>query len=448
MKDDVKKMKKNFKLALVTFMLLATVFLATACSSEPTPYDNNNAAGYTVSIKYDANGGYFATSTSVVVDSYNISGMTPGSNGMVQLGLLAPENSLRGDSDTFTATKNGYFLAGWYTDRTESTDSQGNTIYTYGKKWDFSTDVLDVDPNKTYSASEPVLTLYAAWVPMFEINFVTLGTDEVVGTYSFNPNSVGDIQVPQWNMETGAMDMFRFAKKAGYTFNGAYYDAEGTQPIEGTVNHPGVIKDNGTAENHSINVYVDWIQGEWYHIYNAEQLKDNASAKGNYILEADLDFTDESWPGIFTTGNFTGTIQGNGHTIKNVTVTQSNTSSANVGLFGTLQSGAKLENVTFENVTFTIEKGFRSGSARYGLLAGTISEEAVLTDVQIKNSTIAIDSGAYFGSDDFNIGLICGQGDGSVVDSAEITPVATGQEPEKLTITVDDDGNVTVVIAE
>ena len=80
MKDDVNTMNRRCKLVLVTFMLLATVFFATACSSESTPYDQNDAEGYTVSIRYDANGGVFTTNVSVIVDSYNISNLKPGND--------------------------------------------------------------------------------------------------------------------------------------------------------------------------------------------------------------------------------------------------------------------------------------------------------------------------------------------------------------------------------
>ena len=427
-------------------MLLATVFCAAACGSESTPYDDNNAAGYTVSIRYDANGGFFATSTTVIMDSYNISGMNAGSNGMVSLGLLAPEDSRRGSSDTFTATKQGYFLAGWYTERIETTDSQGNTVYTYGNPWDFSSDVLEVDPNQTYTASEPVLTLYAAWVPMFEIHFVSLGTEEVVGTYTFNPLTTGDIKVPQWDEKTGSVEMYRFSQKKGYTFNGAYYDAEGKQPITDVVHHTGVILENGTAEGHIMQVYVDWLEGNWYHIYTAEQLRKNADPAGHYILEADLDFTDENWPSIFATGSFSGSIQGNGHTIKNVTFKQTKMDAENTGLFGTLQSGCKIENVVFENITFTIEKGFNR-AANYGLLAGSIYEGATLTGVQIKGSTLLINSSARFASNDYAIGLVCGAGKASLVTGAEITVAMTGKNPEKYTVTVDADGNTVVVTA-
>ena len=60
-------MTKQCRFALVALLLLATVFLATACGGETTPYDDNDAAGYTVSVRYDANGGFFATSTSVIM---------------------------------------------------------------------------------------------------------------------------------------------------------------------------------------------------------------------------------------------------------------------------------------------------------------------------------------------------------------------------------------------
>lgn len=439
-------MTKKCRFALVAVLLLATVFFATACSGRTTPYDNNDAAGYTVSVRYDANGGFFATSTSVIMDSYNISGMNAGSNGKVSLGLLAPEDSRRGSSDTFVATKNGYFLAGWYTERTETTDSEGNTVYTYANKWDFSSDVLEVDPGKTYTSSEPVLTLYAAWIPMFEINFVNLGTEEVLGTYSFNPLTSSAIQVPQWDTKTGAMEMYRFPEKKGYTFNGAYYDAAGTQSIVDVITHTGTILDNGTAVGHSMNVYVDWLEGEWYHIYTAEQLRKNAKPNGHYILEADLDFSDENWPAAFATGSFSGSIQGNGHTIKNVAFNQTKMDAENTGLFGTLQSGCKIENVIFENVTFTIKKGFNR-AANYGLLAGSIYEGAQLDHVQIKTSSLLIDSGARFATDDYAIGLICGAGKADQVTYADITAAVTGNNPEKFTITVDEDGNSLIVTA-
>ncbi len=440
-------MTRNCKLALLTFMLLATVFFATACSSEDTPYAKNDADGYTVSIRYDANGGVFATNTTVIVDSYNLSGMSPDGSGKIQLGLLAPDDSRRGSSDTFLATKNGYFLEGWYTERIETTDSEGNTVYTYSGKWDFANQTYAVDPSEAHSSSEPVLTLYAAWVPMFEIQFVTLGTEEVLGTYTFNPLTTTEIKAPHWDPETGTMEMYRFPEKNGYTFAGAYYDAEKTVPVtDGVVKHTGQFMGNGTAEGTTMTLYIDWMEGNWYHIYNAEQLRKNADPTGHYVLEADLDFADESWPKIFANGSFSGEIYGNGHTIRNVTFKQEDMSAENVGLFGTLQSGCVIEDVIFENVTFIVEKGFNR-AANYGLLAGSIYEGANLTGVQIRSSQLLINSNARFASEDYAIGLVCGAGKYNLVANADITAAITGNDPEKYTITIDEDGNTVVLTA-
>ncbi len=439
-------MNRICKLALLTFMLLATVFFATACSGETTPYDKNDAEGYTVSIRYDANGGVFATNTTIIVDSYNISGMSKDGDGMVHLGLLAPDDERRGSSDRFEATKKGYFLEGWYTERIETTDSEGNTVYTYSGKWDFENQTYPVDPNKTYASSEPVVTLYAAWVPMFEIEFVTLGTDEVLDTYIFNPLTT-EVKTPDWDMKTGTMKLYNFPEKTGYTFANAYYDAEKTQPVTGgVVTHTGKFLGNGTAEGTKMTVYIEWLEGEWYHIYTAEQLRKNANPAGHYVLEADLDFTDENWPSIFATGNFTGSIQGNGHTIKNVTFNQTKRDAENTGLFGTLQSGCVIEDVIFENVTFTVEKGFNR-AANYGLFAGSIYEGAQIRGVQIKNGRLLIDSDARFATNDYAIGLICGAGKPDQLAGADITPEMTGKNPEKYTITVDEDGNGLILTA-
>ena len=234
--------------------------------------------------------------------------------------------------------------------------------------------------------------------------------------------------------------MYRYAQKDGCTFNGAYYDANGKLPIFGTVTHTGTILENGTAEGHSMNVYVDWLEGEWYHIYTAEQLRKNADPTGHYILEADLDFADENWPSIFATGSFSGSIEGNGFTIKNVTFKQTKMDAENTGLFGTLQSGCKMENVIFENITFTVEKGFNR-AANYGLLAGSIYEGATLTGVQIRGSQLLINAGARFASDDYAIGLVCGAGKYNVLENVDITATIINNDPVKYTITIDEDGN-------
>ena len=430
-------MNLKIKAILLVCLLLTTLTFVTGCSEEKNPYEVNDAENYTVSVKYDANGGIFTTNTSIIVDSYNLSEVPTGADGKAEIALLSPDSSYRGN-DAFTAINNGYFLAGWYAGRTETTDSAGNTVYTYSDPWDFEEDRLAVDPDGTYASAEPVLTLYAAWIPMFEIEFIDLGSGDSLGSYTFDPTVVDEILVPALDEESGTVEMYQFPEKSGYTYTGAYYDEQGTQAIAtAAVEHTGTIDyATGTAQNASMKVYVDWMEGEWYHIYNVEQFLDNASVNGNYVIHADLDFTGEIWPTSLMHGNFAGSIQGNGHTFSNIEVIQTNNSKVNAGLFGQLTETAELSGLTFDNVTFTIQSGTRVAGATFGLLAGTISDAAGFTDVQILNSTIQIDSGCYFGVDDYSIGLLCGMGNANAVDYTGIACEATGDNPESLLVSV------------
>lgn len=432
-------MKFNRKTILAVCLLLVTMIFVCGCTAEKTPYEINDGENYSVSVKYDANGGLFTTSTSVIVDSYNIADLKTNSNGQAEIALISPDNENR-NKDAYTAVNNGYFLAGWYAERTESADADGNKVYTYAKKWDFEKDVLTVDAGGTYSSAEPVLTLYAAWVPLFEIEIYSLNTGEYVNSVTFDPSKTSDIMVPQWNEESGTIEMYDFPDYDGYTFNGAYYDEQGSQAVDTEViTHPGVVDyTTGTANNGSMKLYVDWQEGEWYHIYTAEQFVDNASLKGNYVIHADLDFSEEIWPTSLMYGNFTGSIVGNGHSFKNVQLAQTNNSKVNAGLFGNLTDTAQITDLTFDNVTFTIQAGTRVVGTSYGLLAGTISNTAVLTDVKVVNSTLQIDSGCYFGADDYSIGLVCGMGNTGAVDHSGIQCVAVGDEPDSVVITLNE----------
>ena len=87
------------------------------------------------------------------------------------------------------------------------------------------------------------------------------------------------------------------------------------------------------------------------------------------------------------------------------------------------------------NVTLHIKKGARVPGAAFGLLAGNISADARIVSVKIENSQLQIDSGCYFASEDYIIGLLSGTGTAQV-DTAGITCIAVGDQPEKVSITV------------
>ncbi len=427
-------MKLNHKAILLAVVILAVIFVAAGCAATNNPYRTNDDAGYNISIKFDANGGFFTTNTAVIVDSYNLADLPRDSAGNAIIALLSPDDSQRG-KEAFTAVKNGYFLAGWYTQRI----GEGENA-TYADKWDFASRTYSVKADGEYTASEPVLTLYAAWIPLLEIEIYDLASGSMVNSAAFSPleTDLEHIQLPSWDEKTGTVLMGKFPKYDGYTWGDVYLDAEGTQKVETEqITHPGKVNfDNATAQNPKMKLYVDFMEGEWYHITSAKQFVANASVSGNYILDADLDFTDQIWPTALMHGNFTGTIQGNGHKISNVTITQTNNSKVNTGLFGQLTENASISDVTFENATLVIEGGTRVMGASFGLLAGTASADAQISDVAVTGK-VQIANDAYFGTDDYVIGLLCGSGE-PAIDASQITCEVIGEPPYRISARVED----------
>ncbi len=431
------KLKTKFLICILSILL---VTLLSGCAAVTTPYAKNDEDNFNVSVRFDANGGVFTTNTSVITDSFNLDEIKKNSSGEAEIALISPDNPARGN-DAFSAVKSGYFLAGWYKECAETVDSEGNKAYSYSGKWDFEKDILKVDANEQHSSKEPVLTLYAAWVPLFEIEFYDLATGELVDELKFDPTVKNEFELPYWSEETGSIEMNSFPEREGYTLNSVYLGEDETDSLTAltgeTITHPGVVNlDTGTAENPVMKLYVDYTEGEWYRIYTAEQFAESANLSGNYEILADLDFSDEIWPTSFMYGNFTGTIKGNGHKIKNVQLTQTNNSKVNAGLFGYLTETASVSDLKLENITFTIKSGTRVVGTSYGLVAGTLSADAEIKNVSITGSTLQIDSSCYFGVDDYSIGLTCGMGDATVFEKAEVECKPVGDNPESIKVNV------------
>ena len=207
----------------------------------------------------------------------------------------------------------------------------------------------------------------------------------------------------------------------GKTFDKAYFDAQGTQPIEeAVIAHPGSFDpETAVAQNATLQIYMDMVDGTWFHIYNADQFIKNARLSGSYVIHEDLDFTDKIWPTALMYGNFTGTIEGNGHKISNVILEQTNNSKTNAGLFGALTETAVIRDLTFANVAMTIKSGTRVAGTSYGVLAGTVSANAQLIGVSLLDSTMTVSKDAYFGTEDYVIGSAFGTGDGTL-DQAQV----------------------------
>ncbi len=449
----------NRKIKIFSLALIALVCIIFAVSCEKTPYEINDQDGFNVSVEYDANGGSFGTDTYITTDSYNIADLPLNANGQKEIYLVETDDPSREKVDRLTPRQAGYFFVGWFEKRTPVENDKGEALdyygevakesgravaYTYSGKWNFD-EPLALDPNKSYTATEPVKVLYAGWIPEFKLEFRdNQNKDTVLGEYTFNPTTMNELsfKLPQWNLESGELDYFNFPKQDDKTFASAYV---GENKVEGeVVVHTGTYnKDTATYENPIQIIYLDYKDGSWYKITKPSQLTDIWNPKGIYELQADLDFTDEAWP--FVNNSFTGKIIGNGYTIKNVEIEQSGTSTQNFGLFGQL-SGATLENITFENITALIAGGTRMPAATFGLLAGTIQSDTTLTGIKVTGSSLKIAQGISLGlATGYSFGLLCGLDLGDNLSKVEFD-ISYEVVPDKysmneITLTLGEDGN-------
>lgn len=138
-------------------------------------------------------------------------------------------------------------------------------------------------------------------------------------------------------------------------------------------------------------------------------LKIRTNPAANYILEADIDLAGVDFNGFCNDGNtsFTGTIDGQGHAIKNFHLTFD--SESNKGLFGKT-SGAKFTNVAFTD--FTIEGA--SGVNHVGLIG---QGSATFENVAIAGSATGDD----------HVGLVAGDADGITMTNCYATGYSTGR---------------------
>lgn len=436
----------KIKLTALLAALITVLCILTGCSQWELPYEGLNSEGYTVSVRFDPCGGAFANTENVqVVDVFRLADAKKDASGNYQLKLITPDDSRRGDR-AFSISKNGCFFAGWYRECSPRTDASGNPLdaygrptsesgleqgYTYSGLWNFEGDTLSV-PEGNYSSEEPLMTLYAAWIPYFNFEFYVQNEQGSFDLYE--SKQLIELNVPEWDLSSGKLNMNSFPEIDGKTFEGAYLDDAMTKPI--TEKLTGDIDyEHGISATEKICVYTKFAEGDWYRISTAEQFVKNSKLGGCYYIEADLDFTGLNWSAALAGGAFTGKIEGGGHKFSNITFIQADNSKTNGGLFGSLASGASIRGVSFENIKYTLGAGSRMQAPHFGLLCGQLSADAALDSVSVSGSDFIISDDIY--PQEYTLGALVGNGDNRGVSLSGITvKLAEGAET-KISITSD-----------
>lgn len=382
---------------------------------------------------------------------------------------------------------------GKYYKQNGTSSTEATPAYTYADRWDFATDRIDFNKND----GKYDLTLYAAWTEKFTFQYYykvvdAEGNDLHVDAegnaanaewtaygsatkFDYSPNAEQKIYVPRWSTDTGRMvyrnNGFSFPSLLDMTFETAYYadkDSGELVEIDDFCKHQGSIA-MATAEVEAPvqKIYVEFKQGNYYRIATAKQFADISDAGGHYTVTADeLDFgyslvnnaltggtNSVAWPRALMSAKFTGSVEGEeGKAIafKNVGARYAVNSDAEFGgLFGRIEKGAVLKNITFENAIVDIALATNSRPGSFGALAGEIDNKADIENLsinghlrlgQIKMSSVNVNLIA-----DGKIDEITGNIDLTIYGekvSDSVFEFYVNPDPDK--ITVNADGTVTV----
>lgn len=440
-------------------VLMALTLFGSAGSQWKDPYKQFDKQGYSVSIRFDAGDGRFANRDITVVDVFSTGNYTPDENGNVHISLLDPQDKQRG-AQAYVVDNPGYTLAGWYTDRQPRVDEQGRPLdeygelteisgraqgYVYAGRWDFETDKVSINPESIKSGSDAVMTLYAAWVPGVQFNLYNVNDLDAQGNPALIQTYVASkLTVPTW--KNGAVSLGGSFPKLGGTPNAIYADKEMTTPIISPLSID-INYENGTINTPAMDVYVDLWEGQWFKISSVQQFYKHARADGNYIIEADLDFSVKGaiWPANFYKGQnqFTGQIIGQGHTFSNITVLQPQGAQQG-GLFGYIGAGASISDLNLQNVTYTAV-GSRIQGSTFGLLAGTISDQATIENVTVSGK-LQIDPSLFLdGVDAASYGMLAGAGNADGISLDNIMVEAIGDNKNGVSLNVNKEtGEITL----
>lgn len=255
-----------------------------------------------------------------------------------------------GDADLFSEpARDGYTLGGF----SLGTEADGQVSYT--REWDFDKDVVLED-----------MTLYAVWYKNYTLKI----------HYGEGFAEVSEKQVRQ--PLDGSNPTVASASILGYTVIAYYSDSE----CKNEISFPyELVDDDGDM---CVDIYADALKGNWQLVRTGEELsKTNIQMGTNVML---LDNIDMSGYNLTVPSSYTGTFDGNGHTISNLTVTdkQKNWSDNYFGIFKQLLGKATVKDLTFDNLTLNITldnpdtKDFFVGG-----LAGSASSDVTLSNIKL-----------------------------------------------------------------
>ncbi|MDR1094286.1 MAG: InlB B-repeat-containing protein [Clostridiales bacterium] len=256
-----------------------------------------------------------------------------------------------------------YVLEGWYLGEA---DADGRVVF--GEKWDFRAKVT------------ADTTVYARWREVYYFDFIGL---------DFTPRAAGCEKTELPDLLWRGMSLPKNAlAREGYTFmDELYFDEAMTRPV-----FPGDSAVYAPGENSDLRIpiYAKWLKGSYTLVYGASDINSESQSANYYLMNDIDDFAGSEWK---IRAEYTGTVEGNGHKIRNAARSDLDfigTTGDGFGLFGKLK-GAKFYDVAFEDCELKGTAKSKVPNTYYyaGFFAGS-AQDCVFENVTLRNCAVEL----------------------------------------------------------
>lgn len=388
--DGVKIMNsKARKICLLVVMLVLFASILTACQLNDTLEDKLDKYDLKAKITYHANGGN-------VNDTIGLnSAAVYYKEGDKVYNMMVDKKT----DGTLSVSRDNYTFVEWCYPQTNEDCSlkyNDDDLVELGDAFDFS----------SYVAKDgDSIDLYAKWVKNQSVQYL-LATEDMINNklvYTDNNQTItvnaGEcVSVEPFEksyIEEKTMDPL-MKKAEDYSFVGYYYDAECKNPVKWPI--------ESTNEDKDITIYVKYVPSEWTVIKTATEFasifgeqsdKDDKvfsayeSITGKYYIRNDIDGTDITIKDAKDV-TFSGVIMGNGFTVSNFTFQNDSVASySSVSMFGDIESGSVIENITFKDINVSYKANNKAKILAY-FFAGDIKDDATISNVAIDGGTMTV----------------------------------------------------------
>ena len=427
-------------IAIFSVSLVAGIFAG--CIGEKNPKERADELGMTACVTYYTNGGNFVSGKNPPDEkAYRTDYYKPGTPIFNIGGGIEGDGSDEKTGQSLAVKRAGYVFAGWvYAKLDENNLPILFEVDSNGKKTGVTYPVLEsgtasiigstgrelLEKNKRFWAEpteEMVFAnghptvgagehkyLVATWMPdiLLEFKLITdapIKTQIEISEEDFKENdndytkdkdgkyyksvtyNNGDVISTQQFLLEDHITLYPDTAPAtfyGFSYLHLYWDKECTEPVIA-----GTSIAKGKGDNPSI--YAKYLSGRWKAVKTANDVSTMLSSdSSNYFFIFDVDCKDLTNLGYKTSGSYGAVIDGNGKTIKNMTVAPGNgIRGGNAGsLFGNLLASAHIKDLTIEDLSISLK--LDASKDMYALFAN-VADGAKFENFAINNLVFSVE---------------------------------------------------------